>query len=343
MKELNRDELELIFDYCLGVASADEMEQAQELITSNPEATDFCSKVQVSIGPLDEWTIESCPDDLVEKTISYVNDAAQPSQEKLGRLLSVEEARTPGSRSTLWVNLGRRLAMAAAFMIIGSVVLTTMRYMRYHAWRTQCQAQLAGIGRGISNYSADYEGRLPAVVTSAGSPWWKVGDPGQDNVSNTRHIWLLVKGGYVGPNQFLCPGANTGDLEPISDEQAQTLFDFPNRRYIPYSMRLICEKSPAVSSLGRKLIISDMNPLFESLPTDFGKPLDLKMDDKLLKVNSNNHQGRGQNVLYSDNSVQFVRTRRVGIDNDDIFTLRGTDVYKGCEVPSCDEDEFMAP
>jgi anti-sigma-K factor RskA len=343
MKELNRDELELIFDYCLGTADFQQREKARQLIDSNPEAADFCAKVKSSIGPLDEWTVEPCPDRLVEDTVSYVNQAARNSQAKLGELLAFEESRTPAPRSTLWINIGRRLAMAAVFMIVGGAALTTMRYMRYHAWLTQCQAQLAGMANGISNYSADYNGRLPAVAMSTGSPWWKVGDQGKENVSNTRGIWLLVKGNYVGPNEFLCPGAKIGQLEPITDKQAKELFDFPNRKYIPYSLRLICEKSPSVSSLGRKLIISDMNPLFENLPTDFGRPLELKLDEKLLKVNSNNHQRKGQNLLFSDGSVQYVNTRRVGVNDDDIFTLRGTDVYKGCEVPSCDEDEFMAP
>jgi hypothetical protein len=343
MKELNRDELQLIFDYYLGVADVDEMTRAQELIATNPEAADFRSKIHTFIGPLDEWTVEACPDDLVEKTVSYVNEAAQSAQGKLSQLLAVEEARTGSSRSKLWVNLGSRLAMAAAFIIVGSIVLSTVRYMRYQAWRTQCQAQLAGIGQGIGSYSTDYEGKLPAVVLSAGSPWWKVGDPGKDNVSNTRHIWLLVKGGYVGPNQFICPGADSGELEPISDEQAQSLRDFPNRKYIPYSLRLICEQPPSVSSLGRKLIIADMNPLFENLPSDFDRPLKLQLDDRLLKLNSNNHQRKGQNILFSDGSVLFVRTRRVGINNDDIFTLRGTLFYEGCEVPTCDTDDFLAP
>lgn len=343
MNELNRDQLELIFDYCLGTADFEQRENARHLIESNPEAADFCSKVQSSIGPLDEWKVEPCPEDLVDSTVSYVSRAAGHSEEKLGELLAFEESHTPARRSTLWINIGRRLAMAAVFMLVGGIALTAMQYMRYHAWRTQCQAQLAGIAKGISNYSADYDGRMPSVAMSAGSPWWKVGSQGQDNVSNTRHIWLLVKGGYVGPNEFLCPGAKTGQLQPITDQQAKELFDFPNRKYIPYSTRLICEKAPSYSSQGRKLIISDMNPLFESLPTDFGRPLELKLDDKLMKVNSNNHGGRGQNLLFSDNSVQFVNTRRVGINNDDIFTLRGTKIYKGIEVPSCDEDEFLAP
>jgi len=321
MKELNRDELELIFDYCLGTADVDQMDKARQLIDSNPEAADFCSKVQASIGPLDQWAVEPCPDDLVEKTISYVNEAVQSGQEKLGELLAVEEARTQGSHSTLWINLGRRLAMAAAFMIVGSIVLSTMRYMRYQSWQAQCEAQLAGIGQGISSYSADYDGKLPAVAMSAGSPWWKVGYQGQENVSNTRHIWLLVKGGYTGPNDFVCPGANRGELAPISAEQASSLPDFPSRKYISYSLRLICEQ----------------------LPTDFGRPLKLQLDDRLLNQNSNNHQRKGQNVLFSDSSVQFVKTRRVGINNDDMFTLRGTRFYEGCEMPTCDTDDFMAP
>lgn len=343
MKQLNRDELELIFDYCLGVADAEKVAQAKDLISSNPEASDFSSKVKIYIGPLDEWTVEPCPDVLVEKTMAYVNQAAQRSQAKLGHLLEVEEARTPRFRSTIWINLGRRLAMAAAFIIVGSIVLSTMRYMRYQAWKAQCQAQLAGIASGISNYSADHEGKLPAVAMSAGSPWWKVGDTGSENVSNTRHIWLLPKGGYVSPNEFLCPGASRGEIQPVTAGQTQSLPDFPNRKYISYSFRLICEQSPSVSSLGRKLIISDMNPLFESLPTDFGQPLKLRMDDRLLKLNSRNHQRGGQNVLFSDSSVQFVKTRRVGINDDDIFTLRGTDLYEGCEMPTCEADDFMAP
>lgn len=343
MKALNRDELELIFDYCLAVATPDDLEKARQLIASSPEAADFCSKVQTTIGPLAEWTVEPCPDELVEKTIAYVNQAAEAAPTKLDELLAAEQIRTSSARSTLWVNLGRRLAMAAAFMVVGSIVLYTARYMRYQAWRTQCEAQLARIAQGINSYAGDHEGRLPAVATSAGSPWWKVGDPGSENVSNTRHIWLLPKSGYANPNDFVCPGAKSADLVPITSEQAQQLRDFPNRKYISYSLRLIYQQPQSLSSLGRKLIIADMNPLFETLPADFSGPLRIRLDDRLLKLNSSNHQGKGQNILFCDGAVRFVRTRRIGAADDDIFTLRGTLLYQGCEVPTCDTDDFLAP
>jgi prepilin-type processing-associated H-X9-DG protein len=86
-----------------------------------------------------------------------------------------------------------------------------------------------------------------------------------------------------------------------------------------------------------------MNPLFENLPDDFSKPLNLPLDDRLLNVNSINHRRKGQNVLFCDGAVKFVKTRRVGASNDDIFTLRGKRFYKGNEVPTCETDNFLAP
>ncbi len=94
--------------------------------------------------------------------------------------------------------------------------------------------------------------------------------------------------------------------------------------------------------LGRKVLMSDLNPLFEKLPA-FSDPLELRLSKELLTANSINHNRRGQNVLFCDGSVKFVKTRRIGIAEDDIFTLQDTDVYKGCEVPSREADTFLAP
>ena len=72
----------------------------------------------------------------------------------------------------------------------------------------------------------------------------------------------------------------------------------------------------------------------------------MRLSDKLLTINSINHNGRGQNILFGDGNVAFIKTRSIGITDDDIFTLhgmgRGFEV-KGCEVPSCETDAFLAP
>jgi hypothetical protein len=91
----------------------------------------------------------------------------------------------------------------------------------------------------------------------------------------------------------------------------------------------------------RKVLMADWNPLFEDMPEDYSKSFQMRLTPRLLKLNSINHKRRGQNVLFRDGRVEYMRTRLIGAD--DIFTLQDTDVYKGCEVPSCETDSFLAP
>jgi len=87
--------------------------------------------------------------------------------------------------------------------------------------------------------------------------------------------------------------------------------------------------------------MADWNPIFERLPEDFSTPFKLQLNRKMLTLNSINHKRRGQNVLFGDGRVEFLKTRFIG--TDDIYTLRDTDVYEGCEIPSCESDFFVAP
>lgn len=343
MTNFSQDDKELIFDYAVGVCSQQQSELAQELISSNPQAAELYEFIKSGLSPLDSWQVSDCPERIVENTIARLKDASQQGHVRLEHLLAHEEARSSGTYQTVRANWGRRLAMAAAFMIVGSIIISSLRYARYKAWQVQCQAQLASIGQGISNYSEDYAGSMPAVVMQAGTPWWKVGYQGRENHSNTRGVWLLVKTNYVGADKFICPGARSKGLESIDPEQARLMNDFPNRRYVPYSLRLICEKPARISTFGRRVIMSDLNPLFENLPDDFNRPLNVPLTERLLRQNSINHRRKGQNVLFCDDSVTFNRTRRVSATNDDIFTLQGTSLYEGIEVPTCEADDFLAP
>jgi prepilin-type processing-associated H-X9-DG protein len=93
----------------------------------------------------------------------------------------------------------------------------------------------------------------------------------------------------------------------------------------------------------RKVLMADLSPLFENLSDDFDKPLNLQLNRRLLTVNSINHKRKGQNVLFGDGHVKFLKTRLIGVSNDDVFTLQNTDVYRGYEVPDCEMDFFLAP
>jgi len=61
-----------------------------------------------------------------------------------------------------------------------------------------------------------------------------------------------------------------------------------------------------------------------------------------MQVNSPNHKGEGQNVLYIDGRVTFSNGRYVGPGLDDIFTIQSKVRYQGTEQPDTN-DVFIAP
>jgi hypothetical protein len=345
MIPLNSDQKQFLFDYCLGFTSPEQTAEAEALISSNEQAAVIHSKIKATLEPLNSIEPESCPDSLADRTVWRLNSLANSSQNRLQKLLASEQNQEFTTRNRLGTGFGRRLATAAVLMIAGSLLITTFRavsgYARHHSLRQQCQTQQSSIFQGLHNYMSDHDDQSPAVATSAGDPWWKVGDQGNENHSNTRHIYILVKEGYVKPANFVCRACKYGENLQMTPSQLSKFKDFPSRRYVTYSFQISCRQTRNGKLLCRNVIMADWNPLFEELPEDFSKPLRLLLNKKLLSLNSINHNRRGQNVLFGDGRVEFLKTRF--ISTDDIFTLQDTDVYQGCEAPSCESDLFLAP
>ena len=343
MTALNDQQKQLVFDYCMGLTSEKETADAKSLISSNQEAAHIHSAFTAALSPLDSLESQSCPDSLVESTIWRLNNAARSSQLQLEQLLAAEQTRSVTTKKRFWPNFGQLIATAAVILLFASVLFPTLANLRQNAWQQQCQMQLGRMGQAIGNYASDHNGKLPAVATTAGAPWWKVGKKGDENHSNTRHMWLLVKGDYIKPDDFVCPGKRQGQAIQLDAEEAKNYNDFPARRYVTYSFRIMCDDSKKKNMAGQKVLMADLNPLFEKLPQSYAKPFKLKLDKKLLTLNSINHNRRGQNLLLYDGGVQFVKNRQIGILEDDIYTLQDTDIYKGVEVPTCETDDFLAP
>jgi prepilin-type processing-associated H-X9-DG protein len=343
MIELNNQQKQLLFDYCLGLTSEETTAEAEQLIASNRQAAEIYAKLKTALSPLKTLESDTCPDELAEGTIWRLNNLARSSQLRLEQLLADEQAKTVTDKVRFWKNLGEMIAAAAVIVFVAGVLIAPLNLARQKSWQQACLMQLRRIGQGINAYSSDHDGRLPTVATAMGDPWWKVGYQGKENYSNTRHIWLLVKGGYDKPADFVCPGRSRCRIAQLDPSQVQNYNDFPSRKYVTYSFRIRCNKAGEESSRGRKVLAADSNPLFESLPDDYSKPLKLEPNIDSLILNSINHNNRGQNVLFCDGSTEFVKSRQMGTSKDDIFTLQDTDTYKGVEVPSRETDAFLAP
>jgi prepilin-type processing-associated H-X9-DG protein len=343
MTWLNEEQKELIFDYCMGLTDPEKSVEARSLICSNEQANDIYSNLKSTLQPLESIADELCPDELVERTVIRVNDVARSSAERLQQLIADEQNRTAATAQWSWFGAVRRLATAAVFIIAGSVLLTTFNYMRYDYLQQRCQLQQSGFFGGLSNYMADHDGRQPAIAMQSGAPWYKIGYQGRENQSNTRRVFLLVKNGYIEADSLVCPACGRSPKK-LTTSQIETLRDFPDRRYITYSFRIDCRKNSGGELHCRKVLLADLSPLFENLPDDYGKPFELQLNKRLLTINSINHKRKGQNVLFGDGHVEFVKKRFIDhLSTDDIFTLRNTDVYRGYETPSCTTDFFLAP
>ncbi|MHC4476906.1 MAG: hypothetical protein ACYTEL_14765 [Planctomycetota bacterium] len=346
MTSLNDHQKQLLFDYCVGITSDKETAQAQELVFSNAQASQMCSKIRAALAPLASIEQPVCPKELAEGTIWRLNSLARSSQPNLEQLLADEQARSVGTKRRFWRNFGQ--VAAAAAVIVGALAIwqRPLTFARQKYWQQRCQRQLAGVFRGLNSYASDHDGKLPAVAIKQGSPYWKVGYQGDENHSTTRNMWLLVKNGYVEPAYFVCPGRRQQSPKRIDQNRLKSLRDFPTRAHISYSVQIWCPKSSTAYRRGGRVLMTDLSPLFENLPEDFTKPFKLRLSKELLTVNSINHNGRGQNILCCDGTVKFIRTRNAGILADDIFTLKEmSDGFelKGCEMPSCETDTFCAP
>jgi hypothetical protein len=335
---LSTEKKQLLFDYCMGIASEQEVAEAEQLMASVSEADQFVTGLKATLEPLDTLESEPCPDDLARRTINRLKSASR-SQALNFALPTQDQPQIIKVRS--WRQFVQMAAIAAILLFVVSVSIPSLKMMREKQQQDHCLVHLDSVSKGMAAYMNDYD-RPPTVAISSGAPWWKVGYQGQENYSNTRGIWLLPKQGYVAFDQLLCPSrqkSSSPDLKALNSDQ---LNDFPSREYIDYSFRVCC----GMKLSGRTPMMADRNPLYEDLPSDYSKPLRIQLNEKLLNANSGNHHERGQAILFSDGSVLFSRSRTVNATNDDIYSLSsmvsGSNV-NGCEKPSCLTDAFLAP
>ncbi|MBN2588562.1 MAG: hypothetical protein JXA96_01770 [Sedimentisphaerales bacterium] len=346
MSSVSTEEKQLIFEYCVGITSPEQAAKAIQLIADNQEASELYSKLKTAFKPLETIGMQNCPDYIVEKTLLRIPKASNPNKE-LNQLLKAEQDKRKPVKIGFLRNFSEVAAIAAALIIFTGILVPTFGYARQKYWQQQCSMGMSDIYQGLRKYMSDNDNTPPSVARAEGAPWWKIG---KKDESNTADKYILIAQGYVEPGFFVCKGAKRRNTFGITKEefqayekQCQDLKDFPDRRYVSYSFPIGCQKQSRGKMSCRKVLMSDRNPIFETLPADYSVTITIELKKELLHANSSNHNNRGQNILFGDGRVEFTKTRQIGSIHDDLFTLQDTDVYQGNEIPSCTTDIFLAP
>jgi prepilin-type N-terminal cleavage/methylation domain-containing protein len=252
------------------------------------------------------------------------------------------------------------LVVIAIIALLMGILMPALSRVRQIAFRMVCGTNLSGIGKAMLIYSNDYDDEFPRAG-GRNSQWsqmipnWMAdnryaayglnADGSGGNATITSSFYLLVKYAEVTPKSFICKGDSgtnefklsqfgAGQLEnidvwdfgPEASEHCSYSYHMPYGLYALTSssepgMAVAADRNPWITSPGAER--KDAAILQAYVPTG-GKEI-------VNQGNAITHQEDGQNVLFMDNHVSFMKEPFCGVNDDNIYTFwsPGVDIRVG--------------
>lgn len=203
-----------------------------------------------------------------------------------------------------------------------AILLPAIEKAREQAIQLKCANNLRTIGQALAIYANENHGNFPrtryvpdAPLTFGTNPSatdpFRAGGPADNDV--TAAVFLLIRIERVPSEMFVCPYDDENHWEPDRAPDLANRSNFTDyKKNLGYSFANPYPSAAAASAgysftshmRGAFALAADMNPGTGGTE------------------NSENHEERGQNVLYADGHVQWEDGTRVGIDQDNIFVNR---------------------
>lgn len=315
-----------MIDFLCGQLSAEQADELRRRLANEPKLRKLRDNLVNTFAALDLCPVPKAPPDLTERTLRKI-----ASVERTNTLLALQQTHPRSYRPTF--SLGELAAMFAIVLIAASLIIPALRMAYHRGQQSLCAAQMGQIGSGLQTYAINNNGMLPTPEGSS-SHWL---DGNKPHTRNSSSLFKLLRGRLLSsPVLFQCPsvGGPSFTVDP-------SMTDFPRADHISYSYDYALGKH-TLSILDRQMakiaammvILGDQTPMFSG-----GRFRPEKMKEPL----SENHNKRGQNVLYLDGHVLWVTNVNVGFESDNIFMIQGIGNYTGDEEPSSDTDTFLLP
>jgi hypothetical protein len=277
---------------------------------------------------------ENPPSDLGQRTLARI--AAEEQRRRFAHQISTLAGGAVRDAGRFQIGRWLEIAVGAAMILVGiSLALPVLDHNRAEARRIGCATNLGLAAMGFGAYAADHDNRLPRVDgVKPGEVWIRVGQPGPQGQiqSNSAHMYVLVRDGYVRLGTLACP--ENGQAVRVS---SPNMNDWPNPSAPSYSYQN--QNGPYQLRLdqGHQAVLADRNPLFVVMNGQLVQSLDVDPTSA-----SRQHAARGQNILSADGAVRW-RLSPVLPGADNIWTAQGVDRYTGIETPENPDDSHLVP
>ncbi len=208
------------------------------------------------------------------------------------------------------------LVVIGIIAVLLAILLPALETAREQANTTSCAANLNQIGVALQVYANENHGNWPRTVyqpgaavvagTGTGNDPFTATGPAANDVS--APFFLLIRAEKL-PTQLFADPYNDAVQYTADPANPATRCNFSNyQKNLAYSFANPYPDAAAAKSY-------KFGP---TLPPTFAVAADL--NPGVPGANSKNHEGDGQNVLYTDGHVEFQTTNLCGVNHDDIYT-----------------------
>jgi hypothetical protein len=232
------------------------------------------------------------------------------------------------------------IALVALALLGGGLLPGVVRGARSVATISKCASQLKQIGEAVHAYALSNSGSFPrarwdpTTTTTTQYTGSSVPDtfaPAVLSNDVTAALFMLVRGRYVSTDVFYCPSSRATPWKLAPGSEANYA-NFPSRAHLSFGLN-----DPYMPQEAERFgfrwnngmsaeyaLAADMSPGGAAL----GTVSVIATAKEMAAVNSPNHHGYGQNVLFGDAHVEFLQNPFVGVQRDDIYTAAAQPISK---------------